>query len=236
MLLLVKLRLMVPRHMLERRDKDKRFRKRLEKANIADSLPPSVTLFDDLAKFLNETKASTGKRIVQILEQMLELEAMTRPIDGVVWADLSLKKSDPKKFKLLWDIAKKTAFLERELKKYSFIPRAEVVVGGSGSSSEWAAWWRWSNKKQERHLRMDPGEALQMVLKLTQIGYLSRLRHCTRCTKWLYARFRHQVFCSVKCQQKNYTESEVFKVHRRLYMRRRYQELMKSPFPRRRPR
>ena len=78
----------------------------------------------------------------------------------------------------------------------------------------------------------DP-EALQVILKLTQIGDLTRLRHCAQCQKWLYARFRHQVFCSTACQQKNYTKCEQFKAHRRRYMRDRYQKLVKNPFGRR---
>jgi hypothetical protein len=187
----------------------------------------TVTLFDDFPKFLNETTTSSGKRIVHILEQMLEIEAMTAPITGVVWAFASLKRTDPDKFKLRWDIAKKTALLEKELARYRFIPRAEVIVGGGGHSpSEWNAWWRWSNRNYEKHLRMTPGEALQMILKLTQIGYLTRVRHCAHCQKWLYARFRHQIFCSVTCQQKQYTQTERFREHRRRYMRQRYKEHM----------
>jgi hypothetical protein len=207
------------------KDKDDRGRKRLMSAQIADSVLPSVTLFDDLATFLNETRTKSGKRIIQILEQMLELEEITSPIKGVVWADLSLKKSDPKRFNLLWEIEKKNAYLKRELGRYRFIPCAEVIVGGGGvGASEWGAYWRWSGKKYEKHLRMTAGEALQVMLKLTQIGYLNRLRHCAHCGKWLYARFRHQSFCSVKCQQKQYAQSEEWKTHRRAYMRRYYQK------------
>lgn len=221
--------------MLEKTDRDYNARKRLLRANIGDALLSTVTLFDDFPKFLNETMTSSGKRIVQILEQMLEIEAMTAAITGVVWAFASLKRTDPDKFKLLWDVAKKTALLERELARYRFIPRAEVIVGGGGgSSSEWNAWWRWSNKKYEKHLRMTPGEALQMILKLTQIGNLTRVRHCARCQKWLYARFRHQVFCSVACQQKNYRQTDEFRDHRRRYMRKRYHEQIKSSLPEKR--
>ena len=207
------------------RDKDDRGRKRLLSAHIADSVLPSVSVFDDLANFLNETRTKSGKRIIHILEQMLELEVVTGAIKGIVWADLSLKKSDPKRFNLLWEIEKKNAYLKRELERYRFIPCAEVIVGGGGvGASEWGAYWRWSSKNYEKHLRMTAGEALQVMLKLTQIGYLNRLRHCAHCGKWLYARFRHQSFCSVKCQQKQYTQSEEWKTHRRAYMRQYYQK------------
>jgi hypothetical protein len=212
------------RHMLDR-DRDERGRKRLESAHIADSILPLVTLFDDFAKFLNETRTHSGKRIIHILEQMLDLEQISRPIKGVVWADLSLKKSDPERFNMLREIQKKNAYLKKELRGYRFIPCAAVIVGGGGiGASEWGAYWRWSSKKYEKHLRLSAGQALQVMLKLTQIGYLNRLRHCAHCGKWLYARFRHQSFCSVKCQQKQYTQSEEWKTHRRAYMRRYYQK------------
>jgi hypothetical protein len=220
------------RHRLDKTDRDYSARKRLLRAKIGDMLLSTFTLFDDLPGFLNATKTRSGKRIVQILEQMLQLEVMTAPITGVVWALASLKRTDPDKFKLRWEIVKKTALLERELARYRFIPRAEVIVGGGGSGpSEWNALWRWSNSTYEKHLRMSPGEALQMILKLTQIGYLTRVRRCARCQKWLYARFRHQIFCSVTCQQKNYTQTERFRDHRRRYMRKRYQEHFRNLLP-----
>jgi hypothetical protein len=200
-------------------ERDEATRKRLEKARITDSVPPSATLFSDLPKFLNDTRTAIGRRIVRILELMLELERMTSPLDGVVWPNMSLKRTDPVRFKLLCEIADKNALLLKELSKFKFTPRADVCVGGSGGPTEWAAWWRWSNKIIEKHLRMDAGEALQIILKLTQIGCLTRLRRCAHCHRWLYARFRHQMFCSGRCQQKNYTKSEQFKAHRRRYMR-----------------
>jgi hypothetical protein len=146
---------------------------------------------------------------------------------------MELKRTDPERFKALCEVQDKNAAITRELAKFKFVPNAEVVVGGGGGPSEWSALWRWSNKNCEEHLRMDAGEALQVILKLTQIGDLTRLRHCAQCHKWLYARFRHQVFCSTTCQQKNYTRSEQFKAHRRRYMRDRYQKLVKNPFGRR---
>jgi hypothetical protein len=218
-------------HMLER---DEAARRRLDKAHIADSvLTVSITLFNDLPRFLNGTRTSDGKRVVRILEGMLELERLSSPVSGVVWPPMELKRTDPERFKALCEIQDKNVAITRELAKFKFVPNAEVVVGGGGGPSEWSALWRWSNKKLEEHLRMDAAEALQVILKLTQIGDLTRLRHCAQCQKWLYARFRHQVFCSTTCQQKNYTKCEQFKAHRRRYMRDRYQKLVKNPFGRR---
>jgi hypothetical protein len=196
---------------------------RLERVSIAGGLPPSVTLLSDLVKFLNEARTTEGRRIELILEIMLELEAMTRPIEGMIGVDLSLKRTAPDKFQTQREIAVKTTLLNRELAKYRFIPRAEVAVGGGGGASDWVAWWRGDTAQLEKRLRLVASEALELILKLTQIGYLSRLRHCARCQRWLYAKFRHQIFCSMKCQQKQYMQTDEFKAKRRVYMRRYYQ-------------
>jgi len=199
---------------------------RLARINIEGGLPPSVTLLGDLIKFLNKTKTSSGKKIVEILEKMLELEEMTRPIkpEEPMWAAVEWEKTDPKKYQVHWEIEKRRVSLERELSKYRFTPHAAVAMGGGGKHpSEWSVWWRGNvASEQEKRLRMRASEALELILKLTQLGELTRLRRCTQCKKWLFARFRHQTFCSTECQQRNYTTSDIWRAHRRVYMRRYY--------------
>jgi hypothetical protein len=210
---------------------DQRTLERIHRANIAGALLPSVTLLDDLIKFLNETRSERGRSIVRVLEQMLEIEEMAKPIAGMVLPVISLKKEDPAKFKLLCQIDVKVALLRRELGKFKFVPRAAVATGGNGGASEWVTWWGRAdyNEKSEPTLRMRPSEALELILRLTQINCLSRLRHCTHCGKWLYAKFRHQSFCSLACQQKSYTQSDQWKAHRREYMRSYYQRTYSRP-------
>ena len=209
-------------------NKDKRRLERLERINIEGGLIPSATLLSDLIKFLNQTKTSRGKRVVLILEKMLELEQMTRPIppEEPMIAAVEWERTEPEKYKLHWEIEKRRALLERELSRYRFTPRAEVMMGGGGKRpSVWVAWWKGDvGLKWEQHLRMIASEALEVILKLTQAGDLTRLRRCSQCQKWLFARTRHQTFCSTKCQQKNYTQSGTWKAHRRAYMRRYYQK------------
>ena len=164
-----------------------------------------------------------------ILEKMLEIEEMTRPIkpeEPMLGAAVEWQRTDPKKYELHWEIEKRRAMLERELSRYRFTPRAEVVTGGGGKApSVWAAWWKGDvGSKREGHLRMTAPEALELILKLTQVGDLTRLRRCSECQKWLFARFRHQTFCSTQCQQRNYTQSDAWKAHRRAYMRRYYKK------------
>jgi len=212
-------------HMLER---DKRRLGRLERINIEGGLPPSVTLLRDLIKFLNQTGTSRGKKIVMILEKMLELEEMTKSIkpEEPMIAAVEWQRTEPKKYQVHWEVEKRRVILEKELSKYRFTPHAAVAMGGGGQGpSQWAVWWQ-SNlaSKWERGLRLRPSEALELILKLTQVGDLSRLRRCTQCKEWLFARFRHQEFCSTKCQQKKYTQSEAWKAHRRAYMRDHYKK------------
>ena len=210
-------------HMLDSENK----LKRLARVHIEGGLPPSATLISDLIEFLNKAKTRPGKKIVMILEMMLEIEEMTRPIrpEEPMIAAVAWEKSDPDKYKLHWEIEKRRALLERELSRYRFSPRAEVVMGGGGKGpSVWAAWWKGDDSKREVGLRMTGPEALELLLKLTQTGDLTRLRRCGQCYKWLFARFRHQTFCSTQCQQKNYTQSDAWKAHRRAYMHRYYQK------------
>jgi len=204
--------------MLYRRESE-----RLHRVTVAGGLVPSLSLLDDLIRFLNGTETESGRSVLRILLQMLEIEGMAKPLKGLLWPDLSLRKSDPEKFKQLCEIDDKVASLQRELATFKFVPRAEVAVGGGGSTSEWATWWGHANEKSEEGLRMRASEAMEVILKLTQIGSLGRLKQCANCGKWLYAKFRHQEYCSMLCQQKNYSQSEQWKAHRRQYMRNYYQ-------------
>jgi hypothetical protein len=220
---------------------DERKLHQLARVDISGGLLPEMTLLTDLIKFLNGTKTRRGKRVVTILERMLQLEEITRPIkpEEPMIAALEWKRTDPDKYQLHWDIEKRRAMLNGELSRYRFTPHARVVMGGGGQGpSQWAAWWRGDSAaaKPEGRLRMVASEALELLLKLTQIGDLSRLRRCAHCQNWLYARFRHQTFCSTKCQQKHYTQTEQWKEHRRRYMRNRYRQLFGQSLSTRRPR
>jgi endogenous inhibitor of DNA gyrase (YacG/DUF329 family) len=159
---------------------------------------------------------------------MLELEAMTKPIkpEEPMITAVEWERTDPNKYQVHWEIEKRTAILERELSKYRFTPHAAVVMGGGGQSpSQWAVSWQGNlTSEWEKGLRMRASEALELILKMTQVGDLTRLRRCPQCQKWLFARFRHQTFCSTQCQQKDYAQSDVWKAHRRAYMRRYYQK------------
>jgi hypothetical protein len=66
---------------------------------------------------------------------------------------------------------------------------------------------------------MDVSKAIRCLVQLGEQGLLNRMRECPKCGKWLYATFRHQKFCSTKCQQASYRSSEQWKAHRAVWMR-----------------
>jgi hypothetical protein len=205
---------------------DERRLKRLSETNFSSGIIPSVTLLSSLVKFLNETKTARGKKIVGILQKLVEIDVMTRPIppEEPIGAAVELKRTNPKRYELQWDIAVRHELLRLELSEYQFTPKAFVFMGGGGKSpSQWSVAWK-GDPKCEEGLALTPTEALDWILKLTQLGDVSRFRHCPQCQKWLFARSFSQTFCSTKCQQKNYSQSDKWKAYRRGYMRRYYKK------------
>jgi hypothetical protein len=160
-------------------------------------------LLSELVRYLNNARAVRDKNIVGILERLLDLEKVgPDKIDGPL------------------------SELNRDLRRYQFRPWIVPHYDENWHTARWGLnWYSGRPGRDPMHTR----EALDMIFDLARAGHLSRLRRCAQCRNWLYARFRHQIFCSTKCQQKDYRETEAFKAHRRQYMRRRYYE----QFPRR---
>lgn len=71
-------------------------------------------------------------------------------------------------------------------------------------------------------------KAVLHIMRLGQQGVLHRVRQCLKCETWSFAVFRHQQFCSVRCQQSHYKSSEEWKAHRRQWMRQ-YRVLKREP-------
>jgi hypothetical protein len=69
---------------------------------------------------------------------------------------------------------------------------------------------------------------LLSLVKVCEEGDVGRIRRCSKCSKWFYARFRHKKFCSANCQQSHYRSSEEWKAHRRRWMRR-YRAIKQLP-------
>jgi hypothetical protein len=158
---------------------------------------PEELLFG-LVSYLNKAKAPKDKQIVGLVERLLALE------------EIDAKKMD-----------RALDELNRYLRRYRFRPLVTPWYDANEHPTRWFVHWY-----SGRPGRMPIGKfgPLDMIFDLARAGQLNRLRHCNHCRNWLYARSRHQIFCSTRCQQKQFTATEAFKAHRRQYMRDRYRQ------------
>jgi len=192
-----------------------------------------------LIQYLNYAQGKGADRtVLELLEQMLELDKMNRAFCSeteeereVEWTVTKagrtvpnpvLKKISPEKYRQELAVTDKTYQINRELSKYRFLPQARSI----GAPRPWTVVWKvlpnmpTKARFRKRLFEFNDGTALRMILDFARAGYLMRLRKCLRCHKWLYAKFKHQEFCSTKCQQKHYAISPEWKAKRRDYMRR----------------
>jgi hypothetical protein len=72
--------------------------------------------------------------------------------------------------------------------------------------------FHWKSNKPE-------GDLLLHLVRLSETNLLDRVRRCSKCRIWFFARFRHQRYCTTRCQQSAYKTSEEWKDRRRKYMR-----------------
>lgn len=152
-----------------------------------------------LLGYLNSARAPKDKNIVAILERLLDLEKI-----GADEIDRPLNE------------------LNRDLRRYQFRPWVSPHYDANWHTIQWGVIWYSGRPGRDP---MQTGEALDTIFDLARAGQLNRLRRCARCRNWLYANPRHQNYCSTKCQQKQYTQSDRFKEQRRAYMRDRYRRL-----------
>jgi hypothetical protein len=209
----------------------------LSKGHIRTMMVADASL-DGLVRYLNNAeKRGDANTVLKIVDLMLTLqqvdsEAWGTKEERVVLGDAALfvwrngmtvpnpllKKVAREKYdKALW-IAHRQLLLNRELAKYRFIPVIFPL-----QDDQWIVQWKTSGHKWRKPRRglmpLEEAAALQMILDLARARSLGRLRRCSHCGKWLYANFRHQTFCSTKCQQTHYGQSEEWKRKRRDYMR-----------------
>src|SRR5439155_18678252 len=98
--------------------------------------------------------------------------------------------------------------LKGQLERYWFRPEQERTVHGS-----WIVLWKHLNKaggiriivsQQGDEVPVNEGDAVLSLFRLGEEGYFDRIRQCRLCSKWLFARFKHQGYCSTKCQLRSY--------------------------------
>lgn len=203
------------------------------KASVSTVLVPDAAL-TGLIRYLNDGEESEDhKRVLTILKLMLEVGNIDQPVwderfegpmrvsrHGRYVLNPALKKIAPAKYDSQFRIDQKEESINREFARYRFSPRINCW-----SNKCWNVTWLIRAKEPRKAvihsglMRLDDGTVLQLMLDLARAGYLGRLRRCAYCEKWLYAKFRHQDYCSTKCQQEHYRKSEEWRSKRRIYMR-----------------
>jgi hypothetical protein len=183
--------------------------------------------------YLKEAEKQRGNKIVSILKLMQELESADKPSSGVIREERDVRNSDSStysragipvpnarlrktalsKYEKDLDPAHKEFLLYRELSRYRFVPRPELRRRG------WVMNWQITRRTKQAWSDIE-GIALEMILEFAIAKRLNRLRKCSNCSEWIFAKFRHQMYCSTKCQQKHYGQSEESKRYRREYMKR----------------
>jgi hypothetical protein len=193
----------------------------------------SESELSELLRYLNEAKTPAQKRILSILEQMLALAKIEPPIfseniEGPLMIgnrpNPIFEKIAPEKYYLQMEIERRTTALNTQLAQYRFTPFVLTGFGEDALKVIWHRDWRSEIEPGKAPDKLIEGQNLELLLNLARSKNLNRLRRCENCKSWLYARFSHQNFCSVKCQQKHNTRSEEFKEHRRNYMRGYYKQ------------
>jgi hypothetical protein len=76
----------------------------------------------------------------------------------------------------------------------------------------------WRPNKPEKVLPSEHGAVLSL-LRLLELRSLHRVRPCSNCSIWFFARYKHSKFCKTACQQEHYASSATFRNERRTYMR-----------------
>jgi hypothetical protein len=115
---------------------------------------------------------------------------------------------------------------DHEVRTYlaSIVRKSKLAVApvlGVVAPDRWEVDWRLVGK-------MPPmlGLAIVKLLHLADKGLIGRVRKCAKepCGKWFYAKFEHQRFHSMRCQQETFKTSPEWKRQRREYMKRLRQE------------
>lgn len=118
------------------------------------------------------------------------------------------------------DHRKSIARLERLLRNYKYFPMLFPL--GTFSQSHWFPVRRGIKYARGWEVDYDDSNAVLDLAQLADEDLLIRMKKCT-CGLWMFARFSHQRFCSVKCREKEFRSSPEWKAYRRKKAREYYQ-------------
>jgi hypothetical protein len=172
---------------------------------------------------------SSVQRVLTVREFLLRLELHTQQ-----WRSFSAKEKASSKAAQLWqDAYMMFDQLNQLLQRYRMTPMLEMRLGEGGMPVNWRAPRRRGfvatiHSYLAPAREVDEPEAIQRILNLSRTPYLSYLRQCEQCKRWLYAIRSDQRFCTGKnCKQKHSQTGPSFKEERRKYMRD-YRETLKE--------
>jgi len=175
--------------------------------------------------WLNHTQnRHANTRVVKLIDLLRELDQAERADLPRVrlgpWSKIRATKEQARNLKSLGVLRRR---LKRLLRTYWFSPQRERTAHG-----RWIVSWKHSHhgsrlrivvSEEGDEIPVSEGDVVLRLFRLGEEGYFDHLGRCRFCSKWLYARFKHQQYCSVKCQMNAYKSSEEWKRHRREYMR-----------------
>jgi hypothetical protein len=200
----------------------------------------------NLAEWLNKKGESESKRrIGELVRDVHELRGMSAPsesrvdfqrgsrrisarvlYDKEILAEAPMQKRSKELRQRNRNYLNLYARINRRLASYSMIP-----VFANLTEFGWTVEWRpisdpridyldRATRRKNARQPLDESLAVLDIAELSRLGLITRVRNCSHCGKWLFARFRHQLFCGKSCQLAHYWKSESGKAQRRNYMRR----------------
>jgi len=105
--------------------------------------------------------------------------------------------------------------LNKKLAKLIRAPQVDLEEVFDGTRISWVS----MIKDTEEPTTALLSQQIQWVVQLIAQGAILNVRRCQECTKWYFARFSHQEFCSSSCRGKHFAKTEDFRQKRRDYMR-----------------
>ena len=98
--------------------------------------------------------------------------------------------------------------LNRQLRRYRETRLPFFVL------SDDKEWW-FDYVVQIPGVPVEEQRAVAAFIQLGESGLLERVRRCSHCQKWIFARFPHQSCCSAYCRERLFRSSEQWKAKRR---------------------
>lgn len=178
-----------------------------------------------LIEWLNKTPNQDAQaRVVEIIDIVREIDQFgAKDLPRVRlgrWSRLRPTRAQAENLARLTSLTER---LRNIFNRYKFSPGLQQSTGGKS-----VVVWRPSIKAGRLDIivsslgdtvRVTEGDAVLRLLRLIEEGYFGRIRKCSFCPKWLFARFKHQQYCGQKCQITAYKTTPEWRTRRRKYIK-----------------